>query len=447
MMLMTVQEGRSQSAFDYLSSNRNLSASNYSIYPDSIDSKMTPPPAGKRPFYISHYGRHGSRYLNNKKAYMIPYQILCKADSMKQLTAIGKNVKQELERIINDADGRWGDLTGQGKKQQRDIAKRMMQRFPEIFEGDAFIDAHSTSVTRCALSMGSAMLQMSALNPQLRITMSSSYSDMWYLNFQDKFLRDSMMTYRAKQAYDRFTANRVQNPRLMDLIFVDSTYVNKYIDQKWLNYYLIKTALIQQNTAMSKNYNFLLDLFTYEEIHRFWQNENAWWYINYGPSPQNGGCQPYTQRHLLRKIIHDADSIIGMDTHGASMRFGHETVVLPLVCLMGLNGYNLQVQDLEELEEKGWWACLVFPMASNLQFVFYRNGPDDEDVIFKILLNEQEAMLPLLQSDIAPYYHWKDFRQYFLPRLDAYDSVRVMKRQSVYPHLLNHSQQPIGTGW
>ena len=50
-----------QNAFDLICENRNFSASNYCIYPDSISYHMTPPPAGKRPFYISHYGRHGSR--------------------------------------------------------------------------------------------------------------------------------------------------------------------------------------------------------------------------------------------------------------------------------------------------------------------------------------------------------------------------------------------------
>ena len=446
LMLLTAQNGRGQSAFDYFSRNRNLSASNYSIYPDSIESKMTPPPAGKRPFYISHYGRHGSRYLNNHKAYKIPYQMLCKADSLDELTPIGQDVMHEMKRIIDDAEGRWGDLTGFGKQQQRAIARRMMQRFPEVFEGEAFIDARSTIVTRCILSMGSAVLQMSAMNPQLKINMSSSYHDMWYLNCQDKFLRDSMMTNRAQQAYERYIRRTARNPRLMDLLFVDSAYVNKYVDQKWLNYYLIKTALIQQNTHMSLNGNFLLDLFSYEELHQFWQNENAWWYIHYGPSPLNGGCQPYTQRYLLRRIIQEADSIMATDTHGASLRYGHETVVLPLVCLLNLNGYGYQTEKLEDLEEKGWWAWLVFPMASNLQFVFYRNGPDDDDVIFKVLLNEKEAWLPLA-NDIAPYYHWKDFKKYYLKRLDAYDSIRVMKRQSIHPHLFDHSEQAVGTGW
>ena len=123
----------SQSAFEFISRNRNFSASNYCIYPDSILPTMTPPPAGKRPFYISHYGRHGSRYLSNRKAYDIPYRMLCRADSLDELTPIGQDVLREMRIIISDSEGRWGDLSSLGKLQHRRIAQRMMERFPEVF--------------------------------------------------------------------------------------------------------------------------------------------------------------------------------------------------------------------------------------------------------------------------------------------------------------------------
>ena len=435
-----------QNAFDLICENRNFSASNYCIYPDSISYHMTPPPAGKRPFYISHYGRHGSQYLSNRKAYDIPYQMLCKADSMDELTPIGRDALRELHDIIEDSEGRWGDLTDIGQKQHRMIAERMLKRFPEVFEGEAFVDARSTIVNRCMLSMGSAVLKMVSINPKLKVTMNSSYRDMWFLNHQDKMLRDSMMTSKAQKAYDDFSNKRKNNPRLMELLFVDSAFVHREIDESWLNYYLLKAALIKQNTHMSDKNSFILDLFSYEEIHQYWQNENAWWYITYGPSLLNGGMEPYTQRYLLRQIIQDADSIISQDTHGAQLRYGHETVILPLTCLLGLNGFDYQTYDLEELEGKGWWACLVFPMASNIQFVFYREHPKDTDVIFKVLLNEKEAVLPI-ESDIAPYYHWSDFRKYYLEKLEKGESILRQARQRIHSHLLDHSEQSVRSGW
>jgi hypothetical protein len=93
--------------------------------------------------------------------------------------------------------------------------------------------------------------------------------------------------------------------------------------------------------------------------------------------------------------------------------------LLPLVCLIGVNGYDLETDNLDELETKGWWCSSVFPMGSNLQIIFYRKNPKDQDVLIKVLLNETEATLPL-PTDCAPYYRWQDFRKYCLDKINAY---------------------------
>ena len=409
-----------QRAFYVIGHDRNLAAGNYSLYPDSVSRKLTPAPAGKKPFYISHYGRHGSRYLNSRKGYDIPYSMMRKADSLHALTPIGRRVLNDLKDIIEDSEGRWGDLTGLGKRQHSQIAARMMEHFPEVFEGDAFVDARSTPVNRCVVSMGAAIQQLVRLNPRLQVTMNASKRDFVYLNHQDRELRDSMKSKRANDAYEEYASYRWSNPRLMSLLFTNPDSLRSVVTEKWLNYYLVMVSLIQQNTHMGVDKEFLLNLFTNEEIYRFWLNENAWWYMMHGFFALNGGHQPYTQRFLLRKIIEEADAAIRSNRHGANLRFGHETVVLPLACLLGINGYDFKTDDLSQLESHGWWACMVFPMAANIQLVFYRSGPDDDDVVFKVLLNEEEATLPI-PTDIAPYYHWCDFREHYLKMIDAYD--------------------------
>ena len=411
---------QAQSAFDVISRNRNLSATNYCIYPDSADMTQTPAPAGKKPFYISHYGRHGSRYIARRKGYDIPLRILSKADSLGKLTETGRLMLQELREILDDSEGRWGDLTGRGKRQQRGIARRMMERYPEVFQGTAHVDAKSTTANRCILSMGAACQQLTALNPQLQISMKASQSDMWYMNYQDKYLHSLTRDSIAMATYKQFSHPRMRNPRLMHLIFNDSLYLQQEVDNEWLSYYLMKTALIQQNTRMGDKSQ-MIDYFTYEDIHLFWQRENAYWYLSHGPSPLLGGKMPYSQRHLLRKMIEEADSCILHKRPGVQLRFGHETVVLPLTCLMGINGFDQQVTDLEQLEGSGWWACLVVPMASNIQWVFYRSIPADKDILVKVLLNEQEARLPL-PGDMAPYYRWSDFRRYYLKKIADYET-------------------------
>jgi hypothetical protein len=59
-------------------------------------------------------------------------------------------------------------------------------------------------------------------------------------------------------------------------------------------------------------------------------------------------------------------------------------------------------------------------MSANLQWVLYRKDMEDQDVLIKVLLNGQEAALPL-PSENAPYYHLKDFKDYYLNKLASYE--------------------------
>ena len=59
-------------------------------------------------------------------------------------------------------------------------------------------------------------------------------------------------------------------------------------------------------------------------------------------------------------------------------------------------------------------------MSANLQWILYRRNPEDKDVLIKVLLNGQEASLPL-PSEMAPYYRLTDFKDYYFKILDSYE--------------------------
>jgi hypothetical protein len=407
-----------QSVIDLIKQRPSYASCNYDVYPDSITAKLTPAPAGKKPFYISHYGRHGSRYISNRSGFDTPYFMMLHADSLDELTPTGQQVLRHMNNIMRNTEGRWGELTGYGKQQMQNIGRRMAERFPEVFHPGANVTCISTVVPRCIESMGSLAMEMLQVCPQLHITMQASKRTQWYMNYQDKKLRNSYMTPEAQKALDAYTATRMGNTRLMELIFKNPDIAEEFVNQEDFSYYLMKMGLFQLNTNFNRNTN-LIGLFNTNDLYRMWQVDNAYWYLQHGACKLNGGNQPYTQRHLLKKMIADADSCIKLPDPGAQLRFGHETVLLPLVCLIGVNGFDFSTDNLDELEGHGWWCSSVFPMASNLQFIFYRSNPKDKDVLVKVLLNEVEATLPI-STDCAPYYHWSDFRQYCLNKLAAY---------------------------
>ena len=402
-----------------------FAACNYHIYPDSLY-QLTPAPKGKHPFYISHYGRHGSRYINNQKGYTIPYAMMIQAESVDELTPTGKKVLAEMKTILEHSESRWGELAEYGRIQHKWIARHMMQQFPEVFEGNAWIQAKSTTVPRCILSMGAELLEFLQGNPKLEVTQETSKRDMWYLNHQDPVIKRGKLSPEAQKAFDNYIATRMGNSRLMELIFKNPDIVKGIVDENDFNYYLMKMGLFQLNTHLYQN-TFLIDIFQPEELYRMWQVDNALWYAQYANfTPNYGGRYPYTQRHLLRKMINEADSCLHLERPGAQLRFGHDTVILPLVCLLGINGYDLRTDNLDEIERKGWWCSDIFPMASNLQFVFYRSNQQDKDILFKVLLNEKEARLPIA-TDCAPYYHWNDFRRHYLKKINDFEKQQKKK--------------------
>ena len=399
-------------------SNYCLSASNYLAYPGPSQNKLTPAPKGYKPFYISHYGRHGSRYLIGDNEYDKPLQILSEADKNGKLTPLGKDVLERVRLLWKESYKRLGELTELGAQQHKDIAKRMFERFPEVFSGNVHIDAKSTVVIRCILSMENELQQFLLLNPKLDISHDASYHDMYYMNLDDRKLSSEKMPDGVKEQYNAYRKAHVDYSRLINSLFNDSEYVRRNVSKEDFGYRLFKLASNLQSSELRKSIT-LYDIFTPEELYVNWQMENVRWYIEYGACPLNGGKQPFSQRNLLRRIIEQADSCMALPNPGVTLRFGHETMVLPLTCLLGINGYDKQIEKFDDIEKEGWINYRIFPMGANIQFIFYRRNASDKDIIVKVLLNENEASLPV-KTDCAPYYKWTEVRNFYLSKLDSY---------------------------
>ena len=154
--LLAVGSASAQEALSDIKKDIHVSASNLLAYPGP-HKKLTPAPKGYKPFYISHYGRHGSRYLCDQNDYDYPYNILKRADSLGKLTPTGQETLKKIEMLRNEAYKRIGELTQLGAEQHQQIGTRMYERFPEVFAGKTHIDAKSTPVIRCIFSMENAL--------------------------------------------------------------------------------------------------------------------------------------------------------------------------------------------------------------------------------------------------------------------------------------------------
>lgn len=396
------------------------SGSNYYAYPGPTQEKLTKTPKGYVPYYISHYGRHGSRHLINDSDYDKAWKPLLRADSLDKLTTLGKDVLRLVTIIRQDADKRHGELTLLGAQQHQAIGDRMYKRFPEVFKGPTHIDAKSTVVIRCILSMENALHALLRHNPNLYISHDASEHDMWYMNHKDRELDKKKMPEELSKVYDEFCKRHQHNDRLMNSLFNDQNYWQNEVNAQELSYHLFKLASNLQSTELRHEMT-LYDLFTSEELYDHWLQTNAWWYIHYGPCPLNGGVSPYSQRNLLRVMIEEADSCLLLPHPGATLRFGHEVCVMPLACLLELDDFGKPISDLERLDDEGWLCYKIFPMACNVQIIFYHTKKGNGPILLKVLLNENEARLPLTPVS-GPYYKWDDFKAYYMNKLKKYET-------------------------
>lgn len=415
---LTAADTFAQSVQEEIRADVNRSAGTFLAYPAPQQPTMTPPPSGKKPFFLSQFSCQGSYYLDQQNDYDAPYRTLAKADSLGKLTPLGRDVMQRLDIIRQDAQDRTGELTELGEQQQRDIIRRMEERFPETFDENGYVSGRCITVNRCVMSMEEAMLQVARLRPT-GISHKSSKSFQDFLNPQDKKLNKMKMDSVTTARYQAFAKKYEHPERLMQTLFNDTAYIRKNIKAKSLFNQLFDIAGTIQNTEL-RNRLTLYDIFTTDEIYQQWKKTNAWWYINYGGYTLNGGLQPYTSRNMLRLMIEKADSVSELQKPVTHLRYTLETAFMPLVCLMDINGFGLATDDLESLDEKGWADFRIAPMSGNLQMIYYRKDFDDQDILVKVLLNEREATLPIV-TDCAPYYHWKDVRNYYLHKLNAYE--------------------------
>lgn len=402
-----------------IAKDQRLAAANYRDYPTPTKA-LTPAPAGYQPFYISHYGRHGSRWLIGPNAFDKPYAALTKADSLGKLTPRGREVLATVKAMRDNGRSREGELTPLGAEQHRAIAKRMYEHFPQVFAGKTHVDARSTVVIRCILSMENELLQLAALNPQLTFTHDASYHDMYFMNDQESPFNKLRNTQAVKDSLKAFNERHNDFTHMLRTVFNDTAYANRMAKTD-LAFRLWNMCIDLENTELRHHFKPLYDLFSPDETYNAWLQNNAYWYCASGPNKITNGAGMYMQANLLRRFLADADSCVQLQHPGAQLRFAHESTVLPFVCLLNINGFGNPRSGLDNLDKEGWASYRVFPMACNVQFIFYRSAKHN-DILVKILLNEEEATLPV-KTDCAPYYHWNDVRAYMQHLLSSVPHV------------------------
>ena len=136
--------------------------------------KLTKAPKGYKPFYISHYSRHGSRYYWNAFLYRELDSLLTNAHNKHLLTPEGEAFHTKFMACKDELATGVSELSDLGWEQHQRIARTMYNNFPEVFKNGGNVLAISSLSGRCVLSMSSFCQELVQCNPKIEIREQSS---------------------------------------------------------------------------------------------------------------------------------------------------------------------------------------------------------------------------------------------------------------------------------
>lgn len=382
---------------------------------------VQPVPKGYEPFYISHYGRHGSRWMPSDDRYI---WVNSQFEDDTNLTPLGKKVKAMLGQVWENARGNGGKLTKLGEWQHREIARRMVKSYPGIFAGEIGVKARSSVVDRCAKSMQAFTSEMHSMRPNLSMDVKTDSADMaWiaYTSAEEKALEARTLIVPDVRP-DRFVAQ----------LFIDATKVAE--PMKLMSELHTITSSLQDVCLNFKSYPKKIEstfdaLFSENEFESIYNANNRRMTICNGRYILNNGIPARCATSLWQNIEAEADAALAKDKPSATLRFGHDTSLYRLLTLLDMD-YNDAIDYIDGYGDDVVpdHMDLLLPMAANLQMIFYKNASGD--VLVKFLLNERHgSVTPFSQElkEVYPcFYRWNDIKNFMRQRLHKLEHLRQL---------------------
>ncbi len=390
--------------------DRWLLGGEYSMYPFG-EVRITPPPKGYKPVYVSHIGRHGARYGLGDGVYEAVRKVLSDAHSAGKLTEAGEDLYVRYEKFYPSVANRGGDLTEEGQRQHRLIASTMYREFPEVFKGKTRAKVLSTAVPRVMLSMMSFVDELKGLDCDLTCSVDAGRVYLPVLEpdgGQNPFRVRTRIPSEAKASYDELRSSLIDAESFCSRYFNDTDYLES-TSGMWQFESDLRTVVVGIQCLDGERADTFSDIFTFDELFGIWEvrNYNGYLYMGRSPLTDNFGCTKNAA--ILENMIGEADKDLASGEVQLRLRFSHDTAILPLVSYMRLDNFGAVVDDPGEV--KNYWRSDKVPMAANLQLIFYRSRRNPE-ILVKVLYNGREASLPIPQS--APsFYSWTAFKEYY----------------------------------
>lgn len=380
----------------------------YYVYPYTTDS-LAPLPKGFEPVYLSHYGRHGSRWVLSTRFHPQVIKKLTEQQKRGNLTPLGEEVLRVIRKSEAYTEGHIGELAPLGVKQHKAIANRMYKRFPNLFEATDTVQARSSTVPRCITSMTAFSEGLKENNPKLTVLRHATPSDMDIIIYK---------TPDARKLESSDSLWRVGNEqKIVELQRSEATATKLFKDvSKVKDLHLMMDEIREIATHLQNIPELqedILYIFEPEDLYNQWLVSNYRLYVKHGNAKMTDGCGPKSSKALVRDIVNRANASLAGKGASADLRFGHDTGLMKLLAFMNVDGVDAAVEGIEETA-KAWKSYYVTPMGANFQMILFRNKAGKTLAGFR--LNEQPVLLNgIKQSKSAPgYYDWEALSEHLL---------------------------------
>ena len=366
-----------------------------------IPARMTPAPSGYKTFYISHYGRHGSRSDWPADGYRGALEMFTRAHDAGLLTAQGEKAYGMIAEIVRRYDDMGGRLTPLGAKEHRGIARRLYNREKKILRGSHRIRAVSSTSQRCIISMTAFTGELLSLNPKLDFGWDTGDKMMRYISGGDTpDIRKDTEPYLRAHA----EAHPLDTAYFMAQVFTDPEAGRALVGSA--SEFAKRTFEVAIASGAYEMDTTLLDIFNIDDL--YWHAENTAMnlYLRECNSVEFGDRRMALPEvpAIMQDIIDKADEAIAGGDYVADLRFGHDTHLMAILARLGIEGIGERLT----IEQSVHWRGYRFsPFAGNLQKVFYRNKAGE--VLVKFYVNEREVRLITLPG--GPYYRWEDVKR------------------------------------
>ena len=378
----------------------------YYLYPMDQPAP-TPAPKGYEPFYVSHVGRHGSRFALGSKIYENLLEIWTRGHEKGWLTPQGEAVYEAYTALYPSIARREGNLTHKGQAQHRYIASQIYKNYPAVFKGPTRAEAVSTVSHRVIVSMFSFLRELDELDRDFSYDVDYGQPYQSYL-LPDVIDSDEDYPEEAEQKVNAFLESIVAAGDV-DLEAMLGRWISQpdsllkepldFVDAL----HIFVSSLDNLDIPVPEVF---YSLFTPEERYAIWRVENYAAYQLLGRSPDTQNLRVQAMQALWDDFRDkaEADWANGVQLR---LRFAHDSTLMPLLTLLNVNGMGARLDDPAQVEN--FWPSYDIPMACNLQLIFFKSKKNP-DILVQVLLNGREATLPLPMAAPGSFYRWDEVK-------------------------------------